>query len=147
MERHSDQNGAVLSRRAIDGENHPSPLTARSSPVRPKRVQNVIRSTHTVQITAHIAILAHFRTKIQDPWCRAWQNESKNSTPSTTCRRTGTHSSSQNQWEPSGSDHKESHQMPHYKRPGSTQSTWSQVAYTLIVPGTCRPCFPTLSIK
>ena len=55
--------------------------------------------------------------------------------------------SSQNQREPSGSDHKESHQMPHYKHHGSTPSTWSQVVYTLTVPGTYRPCFPTLSIK
>ena len=146
MERHSDQNGAVLSRRAIDGKI----IRVRR---RPDRVQSDQRESKrhtehpygTNNRTRRNS--SSFQDKIQDPWCRAWQNESKNSTPSTTCWRTGTHSSSQNQREPSGSDHKESHQMPHYKRRGSTQSTWSQVAYTLIVPGTCRPCFPTLSIK
>ena len=30
---------------------------------------------------------------------------------------------------------------------GSTQSTWSQVAFKLIAPGTCRPCILTLSIE
>ena len=33
------------------------------------------------------------------------------------------------------------------KHPGSTRYTWSQVAFKLIVPGTCRPCFPTLLIE
>ena len=66
MERHSDQNGAVLSQRAIDGEDHLSLPVVRTSPDRPKRVQNVRWSTHTVRIIAHVAILAHFRTKIHD---------------------------------------------------------------------------------
>ena len=67
--------------------------------------------------------------------------------PSITCWQMSKHRSFRNQWEPSGSDHKESHQMPHYKHRGSTQFTWSQVVFTLIVPGTCRPCILTLSIK
>ena len=66
MERHSDQNGAVLSQRAIDGDDHPSLPAARSSQDGPMRVRNIRQSTHTVQITAHVAILAHFRTQIHN---------------------------------------------------------------------------------
>ena len=66
MGRHDDQNGAVLSQRAIDRENHPSPPEVRTSTDGPKQVQNVRRSTCMVRIIAYEAILAHFRTKIHD---------------------------------------------------------------------------------
>ena len=66
MERHNVQNGAVVSRRVIDGEDHLSPPEVRMSTDGLKRVQNVRQSTCTVQIIAYEAILAHFRTKIHD---------------------------------------------------------------------------------
>ena len=66
MGRHDDQNKAVLSRRAIDGEDHPSPPEVRMSTDGPKRVQNVRQSTRTVRIITYKVILAHFRTKIHN---------------------------------------------------------------------------------
>ena len=74
MGRHDNQNRAVLSQRAIYGDNHQSLPDVRTRTDGPKWVQNVKWSTRTVWIITYEAILAHFQD--QNPWREEkWQNK------------------------------------------------------------------------